>query len=82
MEDALRDYEDGAIDLEGLEERIGTILRTYATEFEATDLEVYRAVGGEADGTIVAAESSADARARIGEQLDAEDLEFDLEQMG
>jgi hypothetical protein len=82
MEDALRDYEDGKVDLAALEERIGTILRTYATDFEAADLDVYRAVGGEADGTIVAAESSADARQRIGDQLDAEDLEFDLEQMG
>lgn len=82
MEDALRDYENGEVDLAGLEERIGTILRTYATDFEAADLDVYRAVGGQAEGTIVAAESAAAARERICEQLDAEDLEFDLEQMG
>lgn len=82
MEDALRDYEDGEIDLTGLEERIRTILRTYATDFETAELDVYRAVGGQADGTIVAAESAADARHRIGDQLDAEDLEFDLEHLG
>lgn len=82
MEDALQDYEDGDVDLAGLEERIGTILRTYATDFEAAELDVYRAVGGEADGTIVAAESATEARERIGDQLDVDDLEFDLEQMG
>lgn len=82
MEDALRDYEAGEVDLAGLEQRIGTILRTYATDFEATDLDVYRAVGGEAEGTIVAAEGSADARQRITEQFDGDELEFDLEEIG
>lgn len=82
LEDALREYEAGDIDLAELEERAGTILRTYATEFEQSDLSVYRASGGVADGTVVAAESPTAARERIGEQIDAEDFEFELDQLG
>lgn len=81
LEDALREYEAGEMDLAGLEERVGTILRTYATEFERTDLSVYRATGGAADGTVVAAETPTAARERIDEQVDAEELEFELEQL-
>lgn len=82
LEDALRAYEAGDIDLAGLEDRAETILRTYATEFEESELSVYRATGGVADGTVVAAESPAAARDRIGEQVDAEELEFELEHLG
>jgi hypothetical protein len=82
VEAALRQYEAGEIDLAGLEERVGAVLRTYATEFETADLAVYRASGGTADGTIVAAETPAEARERIVDQYDAEDLEFELEQLG
>lgn len=82
LEDALRAYEAGDIDLAGLEARVETVLRTYATEFDRSDLSVYRATGGAADGTVVAAESPAAARERIGEQVDAEELEFELDQVG
>lgn len=82
IEDALREYEDGAIDLATLEQRVGTIVRTYGTAFESTDLAVYRASGGVADGVVVAAEDAGAARDRIADRFDAEDLEFDLEQLG
>ncbi|MFB6111507.1 MAG: hypothetical protein ABEJ35_03115 [Halobacteriaceae archaeon] len=82
IEAALRDYETGALDLAGLESRVGTILRSYATEFEAEDLSVYRATDGEAEGTIVAAASRAEARDRIEAQYDEAELEFELDHLG
>ena len=77
VEEALREFESGARNLEATEERIRTVVRTYATEFE--DVEggeraVYRAVGaGPADGTIVVASSPAEARDRIEATIDADD---------
>jgi hypothetical protein len=80
VEDALADFEAGESDLRETEERVLTVLRTYATEFEDPDLSAYRATGDDsADGVVVVAESEADARARVVDLLDAEQLEFDLE---
>ncbi|RBI63181.1 hypothetical protein DMJ13_01120 [halophilic archaeon] len=82
VEDALADFEAGESDLRETEERVLTVLRTYATEFEDPDLSAYRATGADpADGVVVVAESEADARARVADLLDAEQLEFDLETM-
>lgn len=82
VEDALREYEAGELDLAALEERVGTILRTYATSFEREDLSVFRATGGVADGTVVAAADAETARARVRERVDGDDLEFELEHLG
>ncbi|MFB6097223.1 MAG: hypothetical protein ABEJ74_07530 [Haloferacaceae archaeon] len=58
VEEALRAFEDGEIDLATAEQRTRTVLRTYATDFEAEDRAVYRA----ADGTTVVAASEPEAR--------------------
>ncbi|GAA0648951.1 DUF7854 family protein [Salarchaeum japonicum] len=84
VEDALSAYEDGDIDLEGMEARVLGVLRTYATEFEPeSDLAAYRARGdARADGLVVVAESAAEARERVRGLLDADEVEFDLEHVG
>lgn len=84
VEDALSAYERGDLDLDGMEERVLGVLRTYATEFDGDrGLAAYRASGdGEADGVVVVAESEADARERVASLVDAEEAEFDLEHVG
>lgn len=57
IEDALTDFEDGEITLETLEERIGAVLRTYATDYT----DEYRAVY-QVDDVIVVADSPGAAR--------------------
>lgn len=81
IESALQEYENGACDLATLEERVGSILRTYATEFEAEEINVFRAVGGEADGTIVAAADESAARSKIRDRYDETGNEFTIEQL-
>lgn len=68
VEEALRAFEDGEADLTATEERVQTILRTYATEFEDAGRTVYRAVDGDGEGTVVVAASEPAARERV-EQL-------------
>lgn len=58
VEEALRAFEDGEIDLASAERRAQTALRTYATDFEDEDRGVYRA----GDGTTVVAASEPEAR--------------------
>lgn len=81
IEDALQEYEDGQCDLGDLEDRVGTILRTYATAFEAEDLAVYRAEGGEAAGTIVAAVDEERARSQISSRLEIPETAFELDRL-
>lgn len=82
IEAALREYEEGELELGELEERVETILRTYATAFEREALSVFEARGGRADGVVVAAADAGVARERIEERFDGEELEFELEQLG
>lgn len=67
VEEALADYEAGEASLADLERRVRTVLRTYATEFDAgEDLAAYRAAGDPpADGLVVVADSPAAARERV-----------------
>ena len=82
VEDALADFEAGEADLGTTERRVVTVLRTYATEFEDEELSPYRASGDEpADGLVVVAESRSAARDRVTSLLDAEPLEFTVEQI-
>ena len=78
VEDALRDFEDGEADLTETERRVVAVVRTYATEFEGgeqTDLDAYRASGdGPADGTVVVAASTAEARSRVADLVDDDDF--------
>jgi len=77
IEDALADYEAGEIELASVEERALSALRTYATDFEG-ERRAYRASGEEpADGTVVVAESEAEARERIERLVDG-DPAFDV----
>lgn len=81
IEDALSDFESGENGLKETERRVVAVLRTYATEFESErDLSAYRARGDErADGIVVVAGSKDEARERVGDLFDAEDLEFEME---
>lgn len=85
VEDALREFEDGDVDLAATERRVATILRTYAAEFDGDD-DVFRAVGDEpADGTVVVAPSKPAARERVlatmTERNAAEDPSFAVERL-
>ncbi len=83
VEDALADYEDGDATLDELEDRVVTVLRTYATEFDAVGRSAYRAYGHDTvEGVVVTAEGRPDARDRVEDLADAESLEFELEELG
>jgi hypothetical protein len=70
VEDALSAFEDGDVDLAGLEREVRGILRTYATDFDG-DLAAYRAAGdGAADGVVVLAKSRQGARERVRDLVD------------
>jgi hypothetical protein len=74
VEDALAAFEDGDLDLAGLEREVRGVLRTYATDFEG-DLAAYRATGdGPADGVVVLAASRPAARERVRDLVDAPGL--------
>ncbi|QIB72912.1 hypothetical protein GL213_00370 [Halogeometricum borinquense] len=85
IEEALRDFESGDSDLAATEQRVVTVLRTYATDFEGEEgLAPYQATGeGRAHGLVVVAESSADASDRIYDLLDEErgSLDFEVERL-
>lgn len=81
VEEALRAFEEGEAALAETEERMRTVLRTYATEFEG-ESTVYRAAGdATVDGTVVVAPSEPAARERIGRLVDGEvdEAEFDVD---
>ncbi|WP_158058233.1 DUF7854 family protein [Halorussus halophilus] len=83
IEDALAEFESGEVDLQTTRQRVSNVLQTYATEFEDDQLAAYRAVGEEsANGLVVVASSHSQARSRVKNLLDAENVEFDLEQLG
>ncbi|WP_137286558.1 DUF7854 family protein [Halorussus salinisoli] len=83
IEDALADFESGETDLGATERRVLNVLRTYATEFEDEELTAYRASGAErAEGLVVVAESRAQARKRVTDVLDSDELEFEIDQLG
>jgi hypothetical protein len=83
VEDALADFESGEADLRATERRVLNVLRTYATEFEDEELTAYRVSGADrADGLVVVAESETQARSRVEDLLDAEELEFEIDSLG
>lgn len=70
IEETLLALEDGETDLASAEERVRSILRTYATDFDG-DLAAWRASGvGGADGLVVLAASERGARERVRELVD------------
>ena len=82
VEDALADFESGEADLRATERRVLNVLRTYATDFEDEELAAYRASGpAQADGLVVVAESKTEARSRIEELSDADQLSLELERI-
>ncbi|WP_144905021.1 DUF7854 family protein [Halobellus captivus] len=80
VEEALRDFESGESDLAATEQRVTTVLRTYATDFEGeAGLRAYQAIGdGRAHGLVVVAESDAEARERIADLLDENPSDLDV----
>ncbi|WP_136600719.1 DUF7854 family protein [Salinigranum halophilum] len=85
IEDALRAFERGDVDLAATERQVVNVLRTYATDFEGEDdLAAYRSSGDErADGLVVVATSAAEAEARVRDLLDAgEELAVTVERLG
>lgn len=84
VEDALRAFEAGEADLAETERRVNTVLRTFATEFEAPEKRAYRAVDGDepGDGTVVVADSPAEARERVAALTDRAPADVDVEPLG
>lgn len=83
VEEALRAFEDGDADLAATEERVLTVLRTYATEFDG-EAAVFRAEGPDpVDGRVVVAPSKPAARERVVDLVggEADGLAFDLERL-
>ncbi|MFB6177896.1 MAG: hypothetical protein ABEI99_12290 [Halobaculum sp.] len=83
VEDALRAFEEGEADLATTEREVATILRTFATEFDTEDRQVYRVRRRERESrvesddgaesgaeTVVVAESESAARERGAEFAD------------
>lgn len=69
VETVLQAFEDGEISLGEAEHRTEAILRTFASEFEHPDRQVFRAqVGGHE--RVVVADSATAARGRIAETHD------------
>lgn len=89
VEDALRAFEEGDADLATTEREVATILRTFATEFESDDRQVYRvrpdteagAESGET-GTVVVAESEPEAREQGAEFADVPPESVVVESVG
>lgn len=84
VEDALREFEHGEADLATTEQRVTTVLRTYATEFDEDPRAAYRATGVAAvDGVVVVASSEPEARERVRILRDVDEtVSFDLERLG
>jgi len=85
VEQALADFEAGEADLAATEERVASVLRTYATDFEGKAGDVYRATGdGRVEGVVVVAGSPDEARATVRDVLDGDvdDEAFDVERLG
>ena len=77
VEEALARFEEGELSLPELEREVRGTLRTYATEFD--DSQLYRASGDPAvDGLAVVARSRAEAREQVLELL-SESVAFDVE---
>lgn len=74
VEEAIREFEDGEIDLATAEERACAALRTYATDFGDEERSVYRA----ADGTTVVASSIAEARELVTRLTGSEPTEIEI----
>lgn len=67
VENALRAFEDGEADLATTEQRVNTVLQTFATEFEMAEKRAYTTVDEHetATETVVVASSPAAARERV-----------------
>jgi len=73
VEETLGDLERGETDLESAEERVCSILRTYATDYDG-DLVAWRASGDPAaEGLVVLAATEREARERVAALVDDPD---------
>jgi len=80
VEEALRAFENGEADLTTTQQRVQSVLQSYATEFEADERQPYRAHGeAPADGVVVVAADAETAVKRIRELSDAGNATFEVE---
>lgn len=80
VEEALRAFEAGDDDLATTQQRVQSVLQSYATEFEDDARRAYRAVGDEpADGIVVVAADPAEAKKRIRALTDTENAAYEIE---
>ena len=80
VEEALRAFEDGEADLATTQQRVQSVLQSYATEFEADERRPYRARGeAPADGVVVVAADAETAERRVRELADAADASFEVD---
>ncbi|MFC7167324.1 hypothetical protein [Halospeciosus flavus] len=71
VEDALSDFEAGEATLDATEERVRSVLRSYATDFDARERFAYRAHGDDrVEGVVVVATSPGKARERVRDLVD------------
>jgi hypothetical protein len=80
VEEALRAFEAGDDDLATTQQRVQSVLQSYATEFEDDSRRAYRAVGEEpADGVVVVAADPAKAEERVRELAAPGSAAFEME---
>lgn len=79
VEEALGAFEAGDDDLATTQRRVQSVLQSYATEFEDEARRAYRATGEPpADGVVVVAANSEEARERVRAIADVEDAGFEI----
>jgi len=83
VEAALREFEDGEVSFEELEDRVQGVLRTYVSSFEGEGVAPYRVVDGPAGavGVVVVASDAVAARERVRELTDVEGGVLDVERV-
>lgn len=72
VETALTEFEEGEIDLDGLERQVRAVLRTYATDFEDDRTAVYAVAPTAEREVVVVAGSPGEARSRAAEIADVD----------
>jgi hypothetical protein len=73
VEEAIRAFERGEADLAETERRVATVLRTYASEFEAADgRAAYRVAAGGREAVVVASSPAAARERGVAALADAD----------
>lgn len=78
VEETLAAFENGEVTLAQAERRTVAVLRTFASEFDDPDRQVYRATIGDHE-RIVIADSATDARGRVADARDVTPADVSVE---